>query len=131
MVLSIARSYILWHYSEALTSYIVIWRNFVWFVFHFFSISTLARTLFQPFQRMQETYKKGLELEDWAGTFVVNTLMRLVGATVRLVIIAIGLVTITITALVGAIGLVIWLFLPFILLFSLFVGPTYATFMAF
>lgn len=68
------------------------WMNVQWFLLHFFSVPELARSLFAPFHRMRERKKQGFDLEDIFEVFVINILMRFVGALVRLVFIGAGLV---------------------------------------
>jgi hypothetical protein len=106
-------AYFTWHYSAALLSLFNIWRSLVWFTYHFFSVGLLLRTLFSPWRRLGEDYKKGsLDMESWFETLVVNSLMRVVGVIIRLVVVIVGLVCL---ALVSASLLplaIIWLALP-------------------
>ena len=78
-----------------------------------FSIGLLSKTLFAPFKRLQEERKKGsLKFEDWGGAIIVNVLMRFVGFGVRTVIIAVGLIFILFTVVIGLMAFVLWLILP-------------------
>ncbi|TSC67550.1 MAG: hypothetical protein CEO19_173 [Parcubacteria group bacterium Gr01-1014_73] len=119
----LATRYLVWHYSQALTDWWRIVGNFVWFFFHMFSIGLLSRTLFAPFKRLQEERKKGSwKFEDWGGAIIINILMRFVGFGVRTVIIAIGLVFILFTIVIGVIAFVLWLILPLSVAFLLVFG---------
>ena len=119
----LATRYLVWHYGEALTDWWRIVGNFVWFFFHMFSIGLLSRTLFAPFKRLQEERKKGsFKFEDWGGAIIINVLMRFVGFGVRTVIIAIGLVFIFFTIVIGVIAFVLWLILPLVVAFLLVFG---------
>ena len=119
----LATRYLIWHYSEALADWWRIVGNFVWFFFHMFSIGLLLRTLFAPFKRMQEERKKGSwKFEDWGGAIIINILMRVIGVGVRMVIIAVGLVFIILTASGGALAFILWLILPLGVAFLLVFG---------
>src|SRR3989338_11642729 len=102
--------YLIWHYSEALADWWRIVGNFIWFFFHMFSIDLLLRTLFSPFKRLQEERKKGSwAFEDWGGAIIINVLMRLIGFGVRTMFIAVGLIFIIFTAIVGIVAFILWL----------------------
>ena len=119
----LATKYLVWHYGEALTDWWRIVGNFIWFFFHMFSIDLLLRTLFSPFKRLQEERKKGSwAFEDWGGAIIINVLMRLIGFGVRTMFIAVGLIFIIFTAMVGAIAFVFWLILPLMVAFLLVFG---------
>jgi hypothetical protein len=104
----------MWHYGRSIRSYFSVWGNFFWFAYNFFSIPLLLRTLFSPFERLSEEYRKGLDLSALASTLLVNLIMRLVGAAVRGVIIIFGLGALCFVAAAGLLLLVAWILLPFI-----------------
>lgn len=118
----LAIEYIRWHYYEGLLSIYFIIGNFVWFFYEFFSIPLLLKTLFSPFHRLDEGYAKGLKLEQWAQTFIVNSLMRIVGAFLRLFLILIGIIMIVLTVLFGAFFLIVWALAPLLLIFLVLYG---------
>ena len=111
--------YLAWHYSEALNDMRRIWKNFFVFLFNFFSISLLIRTLFSPWHRMQENYTK---IEDFFGNLIVNTLMRIVGAVIRLIFIIMGVISLVLCAVLGLVALAFWLVLPFLLIYTFLQG---------
>lgn len=123
----LALNYFYWHYTRALSDFFRVWGNFFWFFWHFFSIGLLLGTLFSPLQRLDEQYKKGLYPEQWFETFVVNSLMRLTGAVVRLVLIVIGIVALLATAVFGVCFFIAWLLVP-VLLAATFIGGIALTF---
>lgn len=110
--LTLLPSYIIWHYGKALTDILRVWKNFFWFIFNFFSISLLLQTLFSPWQRLDENYTKGFDIEALASTFVVNVLMRLVGAFMRLFLIIMGLICLLFVVVAGVAFFVLWIFAP-------------------
>lgn len=114
--------YLRWHYSTAFLDMLRIDGNIFWFLWHFFSVSDTFRTFFSPWERMGEKYKKKLDIEELASTFVVNTLMRIVGIIMRTILLFLALICFIITFMVLAIGFLIWIFLPAILLMLAFLG---------
>jgi hypothetical protein len=84
-LLVILPHYIVWHYGRALADMVIIWKNFLYFVYNFFSIKTLIMTMFSPWRRMGDEYREHGSLEDVMGTFVVNVVMRCLGAVIRLI----------------------------------------------
>lgn len=111
-MLSFLPYYLAWHYSRALHEMYGVFGNFIWFFYNFFSIPTLLATLFAPFKRMDEGYKKGLNLEAFFETLIVNTLMRLVGMFLRLVLILMGIISLALVCVGYVFVLVAWLFAP-------------------
>lgn len=125
MVMDIPRVlfyYIVWHYTRAIREGFSIWKNFMWFLYHFFSIPILTKTYFSKFERLGEGYKKGIYLKHNLSTFLVNSLMRLVGVCVRSVVIIVGVVSIVGAVIFGLSALVVWILFPLLLIFSLITG---------
>ena len=116
-ILVVLPYYIAWHYSQALYDLLGIWRNFFIFIYKFFSIKDLFLTLFSPWQRMQEGLRKGFGLEELFATLVVNTIMRLVGAVVRSVVIILGIIALLVCLGTGLLVFLAWLLLPFLVLY--------------
>ncbi len=113
--------YVRWHYTRAFRDIGATWLNIAWFVTHFFSMPLLLRTFFSPWKRVTEEYhKKGIEA--LASTFLVNTLSRLIGICVRLVILVMGVATLLITVLGLIVFLVVWIVLPLVSVMSLIGG---------
>ncbi len=68
---------------------------------------------------MQESYGR---IEDFFGNLIVNTLMRLVGAVIRLIFIIMGVVSVLLCAVLGLAVLAFWLVLPFLLIYTFLQG---------
>ncbi|MDO8471167.1 MAG: hypothetical protein Q7S49_00965 [bacterium] len=113
--------YTKWHYTEGFRDLYHNWKNLIFFVLHFFSLEFLFRTWFAPFGRLNEEYRKGLDLEAFLETLVANTLMRMVGFVLKSIVIIIGLFVLLLTTIFGPVALILWAFAPFIILF-LFTG---------
>ena len=120
----ILASYVTWHYGMALRSGVLLFNNFLIFLFHFFSVSLLLKTYFSKFGRLGERYKRGLNLESLLSTFLINTLMRVVGAVVRTIFILLGLVSIAVTIVLGVTAFLVWIFFPLVIFVSFVLGLT-------
>src|SRR3989344_3793413 len=86
-VISLLKSYIGWHYSLALEAWWLIYTNCLWFLFNFFSVSILIRTLFSPWRRLTESYPTSFAPGAAAEILIINLLMRAVGLVIRTVFI--------------------------------------------
>ena len=115
--------YLRWHYSVAFKDIVVIWMNVAWFIVHFFSVALLIRTLFAPWKRMSETYKR-TGFEDLAATAILNLLSRLVGASIRLVIIISGCILLVLAVLLLLAFFIVWVTLPPAALYLFLYGVT-------
>lgn len=113
----------MWHYGEALSDIVRVWTNFLWFLYNYFSLPLLLRTFFAPWRRIrEERSKKGFSPEDIAETVVTNTVMRLVGALMRLVIIAVGSVVVLAAFWAGLLFYAVWLLMPLLIPVSFIFG---------
>src|SRR5882724_11701681 len=86
--------YFTWHYSKALRNSAAITKDFIWFLWHFFSVGLNFKTILSPWRRMQETQERRFDIEAFFSTFIINTIMRVVGAFIRLIFILLGVVSI-------------------------------------
>ena len=120
--LVLAESYTRWHYGRAYRDMFAVWMNLLWFIFNFFSIFMLLGTLFQPWKRMGEGYSKGFDPAGWAETFIVNTLMRIVGAGARLTLILFGLLLAALLFFAGVIFFIVWTIMPVFLIAVILLG---------
>ena len=114
--------YLRWHYSEGCKDLFHNWQSFVSFVLYFFSIGFLFKTLFAPFGRLNEEYKKGFNPETFFETLVVNTLMRVVGFVLRTFVIVVGLVALLMVVVLGPVVFFLWTLAPLIILFLFIFG---------
>ncbi len=113
--------YFLWHYSRAFHDIIIVFSNLMWFVGHFFSIPLLLRTLFSPWKRVtEEVHISGVE--DFFGSILVNIITRIIGAVVRVMIIALGLLVLLALFVSMFVTLVLWSFAPAVVGFLFLYG---------
>ena len=121
-LLSVVPYLFVWHYTTALTHFLILWKDFFWFVTNYFSFKVLFRTLFAPYKRLTEKYKGGLDIGDFFESIVINTLMRFIGFGIRVIVISLGILALLGVFVIGLISLVVWLVLPFLLVFIFFTG---------
>lgn len=77
----------------------------------FFSIGQLATTLFSPFRQISAG-RVGGSIGVQLQAFFDKLISRIIGAIVRSGTIIAGIVTITFQAIIGGVGLIVWLVLP-------------------
>lgn len=119
---SILVEYITWHYTSALSSYVRIVRNGRDFILYYFSIPLLLRTLLSPYKRVVESRSRRFSFEDLVGRIVINTLSRLIGLVMRLIIIAWGLLAYVLFMMVSVLGFAVWLASPLLVLMAILSG---------
>ncbi len=112
--------YGVWHYTRAYVDLWNNWKHFFFATFRFFSIPLLIRTLFSPWRRLNDSYKKGLDPGAFFETFMVNVLMRAVGFVIRVITLVIGVAALFLLIVLGMVCVVIWTILPFLVL--IFIG---------
>lgn len=112
--------YLQWHYSRAFAEMFRIIGRAYWFVWHFFSVGILLRSFFEPWKRLGEEKGEKFVFEQWLQATVINTLMRLIGMTLRTMILLFAVAVFAFTTLVVALFVSLWCVLPFVIL-ALFV----------
>ncbi len=106
-------AYVAWHYSRGITEFAILWGNILAFENHFFSVPLLLRTLFSRWRRLgDDTRSGGFNPGQMFGSFIVNTLMRIVGFCVRLPTLIVGVFLLVLTALAFPVVIVLWIILP-------------------
>lgn len=115
-------SYVVWHFTKGFFSLAVHSKNFLWFLYHFFSIDILFSTLFSPWKREGEGYKKGFSIENFFEVFAVNTLMRIVGFFIRAATIVVGFLCMLASSVASIFLLLLWIGAPFLIPFVFISG---------
>lgn len=111
-----------WWLVETPRQIILAWKNFLLFNLNYFSVVLLLKTLFSPWRRYQSSYKGGFNIGKYTEDFFSNLIFRFLGAIFRSVLITAGLVVETFILIVGFSILILWMFLPFIILGLLTLG---------
>lgn len=115
--------YLLWHYTTAWTDLARLYSNGAWFLFHFFSIPILLRTLLAPWKRLHES-RAAQGGAGFLGAFLINSITRIVGAVIRLATIAVGISAQALLTIAFVGVLLLWLVLPLFLLWLVVNGLT-------
>lgn len=118
MVVTIFLSYLVWSGKEVPLAILKAWRNTVWFTLHYFSLSVLIGTLFSPWRRYSWSYKGGFNVGAYLEALASNLFSRIIGAAMRLPLIAAGLIATVLMFLTGAAVLALWFLLPLLISIS-------------
>jgi hypothetical protein len=118
-------AYVKWHYGRGIKELFGVSSNFLWFISNFFSFKLLIKTLFAPWKRLGERYQGGFNFGAFAGTFIINSLMRIVGFITKTIVLIVGFVSYTVLALFAFCIFIIWISAPIILLGSLLLAVTF------
>ena len=117
VIITLTMNYFKWHYALAFVDIFHIWVNMTTFVFNFFSIPIMVRTFFSPWKRLRANREtQSFDLFDLLSTHFVNLIMRIVGAMMRAVLIIIGLLAVIFAIVGGFVFLVVWIFMPLIVI---------------
>jgi len=114
--------YFRWHYGKALRSLTNVWKNFLFFIFEFFSIKLLFKNFIDPWKRMTNSYPKHFSFKEYFYAFLTNLIIRIVGALLRFVLILIGLTCYILFALLYPLIIIVWICLPLIIFTLLWTG---------
>lgn len=103
--------FFVWYFSSAFLNIFNVWKNFMWFILHFFSIPLLLKTLFSPWKRMTDT-DRHRTIEEFFSGVIMNLMSRVFGAFVRLSIVTVGVIALTLGIFCLCLILLTWVFLP-------------------
>lgn len=102
-------SYVAWHYGTGLQGVIRLWKNFLEFFYHYFSIPTLLATLFTPFKRIYKVKQgAGFSFQEWVDRTSYNLLSCVMGAIIRSAVVLAGMVCIVLVGFAGFLGICVW-----------------------
>ncbi|MDP3771823.1 MAG: hypothetical protein Q8Q94_00405 [bacterium] len=116
------RDYLRWHYTAAVRELLGILGNLLWFFAHLFSLRLLLATLFSPFYRIHEDYFSVADIEKTLASIAANLVSRVVGFLLRIIVIALGIITEGVLIVLILPILLVWIFLPAIIIGSLGLG---------
>ncbi len=119
---NIVIQWLCWQFFDVPKEILKAWKNFLLFNFNYFSVVLLIKTFFSHWRRYSWSYGRGFDIKRYVEVFFSNLLSRILGAMVRSVLIAVGLLIEAFIVLVGAIIFVSWLILPALLIMGLVFG---------
>lgn len=122
LLLSIIHHYIAWHYSTAFKEIKHVAKNLLWFTVHFFSLPHLLKSLVAPYRKMTESRGRSFNLEDLAGSIIINLISRIIGLILRLTIILSGTFVLIVLSLLIIFTYLMWSIAPLFLLVCLMYG---------
>jgi len=114
--------YLYWHFIELTQFLIYVWSNIIFFIWHYFTIYGLLKTLFWPYKRYRQYISKPFSFGQFFETIVFNTFSRIIGFILRVLTIAIGLFVELIVLIIGSFVFLTVFFWPFILITILMQG---------
>jgi hypothetical protein len=114
-------AYLAWHYGQAYRDIGTIWRDILWFLYHFFSLPLLGKTFFSPLFRLRERVES-FNAESILEAVLVTTIMRIFGMILRAILFVIGISSLALVCILGVFLYVVWTLLPFLILGFFVVG---------
>ena len=121
-IMLVILGYLKWHYGKAILSIWQSWKNFLYFILEFFSLSLLFKNFFDPWKKMTDSYPKSFSLKAYFFAFLTNQISRLIGIVMRTLLIIIGLICYITLTLLFPLALAVWLILPFIIILLIVEG---------
>jgi hypothetical protein len=115
--------FLVWHFFDMPKNLLKVWKNFLLFNLNYFSLPLLLRTFFSYWHQHYYSYGKGWQPMRWIEAFVFNNIMsRGIGIIFRSVLIVLGILSEIFVFFAGMLLLLIWIFLPFLLLAGFLFG---------
>lgn len=122
MILNISVLYLHWYYFETPKEILRIWRNFIIFFYHYFSIGLLVKTLFAPWRRDITYYGRGFDIKLYTEVITFNLVARVIGFIIRALVIIAGIFVEILVFFAGILIFMTWLVLPVLILICLYYG---------
>lgn len=105
-------SYLIWHYGIALRALIHAGAVYTRFVYHYFSISLLTTSLFDPWHRESVEIGDFFPLGRYFEQLGFNLISRGIGAIIRFTTIIVGCIATIITYAISLCMVICWLLIP-------------------
>jgi len=111
--------FISWYYITIPKKIFRAWANFLRFNLEYFSVFLLLKTFFSHWRQYKWNYPRGFYAAKYLEVFFSNFISRILGATMRLILIIIAILVEIIIFIIGGLILIIWLTLPVLLIICL------------
>ena len=122
MIVKLSLEYLIWHFGVMPRAIATAWKDILIFGLEYFSLPVLAKTLFSPWRRYLWSYPVGFQLAALLEALVSNFISRILGAIMRLGLIAIGVCGELLIGVAGAAVFLLWLALLPLIILSFFYG---------
>ena len=110
-----------WQFIESSKKLLYIIKKANIFIYHYFSIGFLFKTLFAPWKRDVQ-YLANPSLADQVRILIDNLLSKFIGFLVRFATICTGLFLQLVTFLIGICIFILWIFLPILIIYFIYKG---------
>lgn len=114
--------YLVWHYTRAIGDFFIIFGNLIWFIYYYFSISVLTKTLFKPIRSLKQFSENNFKDRNYLTEKIIAIGLSASGFFIRSLTIFAGLVSLLVLSLVAVIAFFVWLILPPFIFFMFFVS---------
>lgn len=104
--------FIHWYYYKAPLDIIIIWRNFLFFSYHFFGIPYHLATFFRPWRLVVVQFEEQGVIRRFFFNLAGKMIGIGIGMTMRSLTIFLGLVTMLALVIGGVFFVFVWLLLP-------------------
>lgn len=108
-------SWFAWQFFEVPRLLFQIWGNYLSFTEKYFSVILLAKTLFAPWRRYNWAYPRAFDIYQFSLTLTSNLFSRFLGAMLRIVLIAAGILAWIAVACIGLVGILLWIAFPLVI----------------
>jgi len=108
--------FVVWHIFDVPGKILKAWKNYLKFYSEYFSIGHLLKTLVAPWHGLSWEHGRGFSPARYFEVIVSNGFSRIIGAIIRLMLIAIGIIFEIVVFVLGLVLFIIWLLLPLILI---------------
>ena len=113
---NILMEWLVWQFYEMPKFLFQVWSNYFIFATNYFSLALLLRTFFSPWKRYKWRYPKGFDVVEFFNTLISNTISRILGAFMRIILIVLGICLQVFVAIAGLVIFIVWLLIPFVVL---------------
>ena len=111
-----------WFFAVAPREILELGKNFMDWAWKFFSVGYFLPRLFSPWHRDITGYGRGFDLRRFLRVWGWNLFSRIIGAILRVTVMAVGLVIIAFFVIITATIFVLWFALPILIPALLIIG---------
>lgn len=120
--MNILVQYLQWHFFDIPKEIFKGWKNFLRFNLNYWSLPLLFKTFFSHWRKYRSAYAKGFDIKNLIEVFTFNSISRIIGAILRTLFIIISLFFEIALFVLGLAVILLWFFLPFLLIAGIVFG---------